>query len=55
MKAAYICSCRKWYDVSKCVFPTKKSICNFCFKEIGGIGLDPREGHFRIFKIKLKK
>ena len=57
MKAAYICSCGKWYDVPKCGFPTSKSICDFCFKEIGGVGHNPvhREGHFRIFKNKAQE
>ena len=54
MKAAYICSCGKWYEVPKCGFPTSKSLCDYCFKEIGGINHNPvpRENHFRIFKNK---
>ena len=54
MNAAYICSCGKWYSVPKCGFPTTKSLCEYCFKEIGGIKHNPvpRENHFRIFKNK---
>ena len=52
MKAAYICSCNKWYDVAPCGFPMQESICCICGKKIGGIDHYPnnREGHFRIFK-----
>ena len=32
MKAAYICSCNKWYDVAPCGFPMQESICCICGK-----------------------
>ena len=57
MKAAYICSCYKWYDVAPCGFPMQESICCICGKKIGGIEHYPnnREDHFRIFKNKVNK
>ena len=57
---AYVCSCGAYYAIEPCGFPSQKSNCLFCKKEIGyaplpkgmkgAHGFVQREGHYRIFK-----